>query len=81
MADKSAAEAFFLEGMTKAMHQLATKTHPAFPVTIYYAFRQTETDDEEGTVSSGWDTFLDAVIQAGFESVALGRCEPSTRET
>lgn len=35
-------------------------------MTIYYAFRQSETTDEEGTVSTGWETFIDAVIHAGF---------------
>ncbi len=63
---KEKAEAFFLNGMTRAMHRLAGQAHPAFPVTIYYAFKQSETDDEEGTSSTGWDTFLDAVIRAGF---------------
>lgn len=59
------AEAFFLDGMTRAMHRLAEQAHPAFPVTIYYAFKQSETESE-GTTSTGWVTFLDAVIQAGF---------------
>ena len=63
---KEKAEAFFLAGMTQAMHRLAEQTHPAFPVTIYYAFRQAETDRELGTASTGWDIFLDAVIRAGF---------------
>ena len=63
---KEKAEAFFLDGMTHAMHRLAEQAHPGFPVTIYYAFKQAETDDEEGTSSTGWDTFLDAVIHAGF---------------
>ncbi len=60
------AEAFFLDGMTKAMRRLAEQAHPAFPVTIYYAFKQTESDDDEGTTNTGWDTFLEAVIRAGF---------------
>ena len=64
--DKAAAEAFFLDGMTHAMHRLAEQTHRAFPVTIYYAFKQAETDDDRGTASTGWDTFLGAVIRAGF---------------
>lgn len=63
---KEKAEAFFLGGMTLAMRRLAEKAHPAFPVTIYYAFKQSESDNEAGTVSTGWDTFLDALIQAGF---------------
>lgn len=63
---KEKAELFFLEGMTNAMHRLAEQAHPAFPVTIYYAFKQSETQKEEGTASTGWETFLDAVIRAGF---------------
>ena len=62
------AEAFFLDGMTKAMHQIATQSHPAAPVTIYYAFKQSETE-VEGTGSTGWETFLDAVLRAGFAVV------------
>ena len=60
------AEIFFLDGMTQAMHRLAEQTHPAFPITIYYAFKQSETDSKDGTASTGWETFLDAVIRAGF---------------
>jgi putative DNA methylase len=63
---KEKAEAFFLDGMTQAMHRLAEQAHPAFPVTIYYAFKQSETETAEGTSSTGWETFLDAVIRAGF---------------
>nr|WP_284352184.1 DUF1156 domain-containing protein [Roseisolibacter agri] len=63
---KDGAERFFLAGMTKAMQRLAESAHPAFPVTIYYAFKQAETEDEAGTASTGWETFLDAVIRAGF---------------
>jgi len=63
---KSHAEKFFLAGMTQAMHRLADQAHPAFPVTIYYAFKQTETD-EGATSSTGWVTFLDAVLRSGFQ--------------
>lgn len=63
---KDKAEAFFLDGMTRAIHNLAEQAHPAFPVTIYYAFKQAETKGDAGTSSTGWETFLDAVIRAGF---------------
>jgi putative DNA methylase len=63
---KEKAECFFLDGMTQAMHRLAEQAHPVFPVTIYYAFKQAESDDDAGTASTGWDTFLAAVIEAGF---------------
>ena len=63
---KSEAEAFFLSGMTEALHNVSQQAHPAFPVTIYYAFKQSDTDEEDATSSSGWVTFLDAVLRAGF---------------
>ncbi|PJB39411.1 MAG: hypothetical protein CO108_17320, partial [Deltaproteobacteria bacterium CG_4_9_14_3_um_filter_63_12] len=63
---KEKAETFFLDGMTQAMHRLTEQAHPAFPVTIYYAFKQTESDGGDGTTNTGWDTFLAAVIEAGF---------------
>ncbi len=63
---KEKAEAFFLDGMTRAIRRLAEQAHPAFPVSIYYAFKQSETGSESGTSSTGWETFLDAVIRAGF---------------
>jgi len=62
---KDGAERFFLNGMTQAMHNIAELAHGAFPVTIYYAFKQSETKDA-GTSSTGWETFLAAVIRAGF---------------
>ena len=64
--DKKKAEAFFIAGMTEAMRRLAEQAHPGFPVTIYYAFKQSEKKGDEGTSSTGWETFLDAVIEAGF---------------
>lgn len=63
---KAAAEQFFLEGMTGAMTRLCEQSHPAFPVTIYYAFKQSETTDSGGQASTGWETFLEAVIRSGF---------------
>ena len=60
------AEAFFLDGMTQAMQRLASQAHPSTPVTIYYAFKQAETQRAEGTSSTGWETFLDAVVRSGF---------------
>lgn len=62
---KERAEQFFLAGMTEAMRRLATESHPSSPVTIYYAFKQSDTSDD-GTNSTGWETFLAAVINSGF---------------
>ena len=51
--------------MTQAIHNVAVQAHSAFPITIYYAFKQSETK-EDSTTSTGWVTFLEAVIKAGF---------------
>ena len=63
---KDGAEAFFMKGMTEAMHRLAELSHVGLPVTIYYAYKQSETDSDSGTSSTGWETFLEAVVAAGF---------------
>lgn len=63
---KAAAEKFFLDGMTAAMQRLVEGAHPSIPTTIFYAFKQSETDVSEGTVSTGWETFLESLIRAGF---------------
>jgi len=75
------AEAFFMDGMTRAMHRLAEQAHPAFLITIYYAFKQSEKKGDTGTASTGWETFLDAVIRAGFAVTGTWpmRTEGSTR--
>ncbi len=65
--NKQKAEVFFLEGMTGAMRSLAEQSHPAAPVTIYYAFKQSDTKSDSGTSSTGWETFLEAVNRAGLQ--------------
>lgn len=63
---KSGAEVFFIDGMRRAMECIAEQAHPAFPITIYYAFKQAEGDENEGVASTGWETFLEAVLAAGL---------------
>ena len=63
---KEKAEKFFLDGMTQAIQRLAKQVHPAFPVTIYYAFKQAETKGGSGSASTGWETFLEAVMKSGL---------------
>ena len=60
------AETFFLNGMTQVVNRLAGQSHSAFPVTIYYAFKQSASKSSTGTASTGWETFLEAVVRAGF---------------
>ncbi|WP_136646566.1 DUF1156 domain-containing protein [Tabrizicola sp. YIM 78059] len=62
---KDKAEAFFLDGMKLAVRNMAEQSDPSFPTAIYYAFKQSEID-EEGVMSTGWATFVQAIIDAGF---------------
>ncbi|MBE2203056.1 MAG: DUF1156 domain-containing protein [Chthoniobacterales bacterium] len=64
---KEKAEQFFLVGMTKAMRSLATQGHASYPITIYYAFKQSDTESESGTSSTGWETFLEAVHRSDLQ--------------
>jgi putative DNA methylase len=59
------AERFFSSGMELALSNMANCTHPVYPVTIYYAFKQTSTKNED-TASIGWESFLSSVIHSGF---------------
>ena len=61
------AESFFMSGMAQALGRLSLKTPRSIPTTLYYAFKQSENKDDRGFASTGWETFLDAVIRSGFE--------------
>ena len=60
------AEKFFLSGMREVMLRINELSHPGFPITIYYAFKQAESTNSGGVSSTGWDAFLDALIKSGF---------------
>ena len=62
---KEAAEKFFMDGMGKALANMHLSGADAFPVTIYYAFKQSEVA-KEGLTSPGWATFLQGVVDAGY---------------
>ncbi|MBP2238678.1 putative DNA methylase [Sinorhizobium kostiense] len=59
-----AAEEFFMLGMRNAISRLA-KGNSAYPITIYYAFKQQE-QSQIGITSAGWASFLQAIIDAGL---------------
>lgn len=59
------AKSFFEDGMLSACKQMYRYAQEDVPVTIYYAYKQSDTDDR-GTASSGWETMLGAIVNAGF---------------
>lgn len=61
------AKAFFEDGMATACRQIYLSASDDIPVTIYYAYKQSDSNETtEGQASSGWETMLSAIIQAGF---------------
>ncbi len=77
---KSKAQEFFETGLSKAFARMRAAQHPDHPLTVYYAFKQAESEAEEDeeaqigdngnsakvTASTGWETMLEGLIQAGF---------------
>ncbi|MBN1449253.1 MAG: DUF1156 domain-containing protein, partial [Bacteroidetes bacterium] len=62
---REAAEMFFLDGMKHALMGIATQSHRGTPVTLYYAFKQSETNGDI-TSSTGWETFLEAIMESNL---------------
>ena len=61
------AKSFFEDGMLSACKQMYQYSREDIPVTIYYAYKQNDTDVATNkTASSGWETMLSAVVNAGF---------------
>ena len=74
---KQQAEQFFENGLQQVFRNLRQATQPAFPVTVYYAFKQSEKDEDrsdpeqtaflDARTSTGWETMLTGLIENGFE--------------
>lgn len=62
---KARAKEFFETGLRRVLGRLQEMQDPRFPLTIYYAFKQSE-DEEESVASTGWETMLEAVMGAGL---------------
>ena len=80
--DRESAEAFFLSGMSRAVSRISKQAHPCLPISIYYAFKQSESRDETGVASTGWETFLAALIRSGLTITGTWplRTEMGTRQ-
>ena len=66
---KEKAELFFLDGMKNVISRFSQSSSPNFPISIYYAFKQSELKKGE-LISTGWVTFLEAIISSGFSIIS-----------
>jgi len=66
------AKRFFEQGLRKVFDRVRNTSHEDYPFTVYYAFKQAESDDDgeevqqSGIASTGWETMLEGLIQSGF---------------
>jgi putative DNA methylase len=73
--DRQRAQEFFETGLRTAFGRMRGVAHPSYPLTVYYAFKQTEADDDDEdeepgssvAVSTGWETMLEGLIRTGFQ--------------
>lgn len=71
---KEQAKQYFENGLKDVFSEIYKITHPDYPFTVQYAFKQTESDEDEDSsenessavASTGWETMLEALIQSGF---------------
>jgi putative DNA methylase len=85
--NKEKAKVFFEEGMLKAFQKMRETVNHDFPLTVYYAYKQSENEEDEKTrnsetASSGWETMLKAIIKSGFSITGTWplRTEMRTRQ-
>jgi putative DNA methylase len=66
---KQGAKRFFEEGFREVFRRARETASPDFPITVYYAFKQSQSSDD-GEVSSGWETLLDGMVKSGWQITA-----------
>ncbi|MEW6579886.1 MAG: hypothetical protein AB1435_11910 [Chloroflexota bacterium] len=70
--DKNAADQHFEKGLEQAFVNMRHMVHPHYPLTVYYAFKQTESEADDETENgrivsnTGWEKMLEGVTRSGF---------------
>ncbi len=64
------AERYFETGFTEVFRKICEGTQHAYPITVFYAFKQAESDEDGQLASTGWETLLEGMIQAGWTITA-----------
>jgi putative DNA methylase len=84
---KERAQDFFESGLQNAFQRMGEAQNSDFPLPIFYAFKQSESEDDEDegpsltVASTGWETMLDGLLTSGFQVTGTWpmRSELSTR--
>lgn len=77
---KAGAKEFFENGFREVFAHARSTADCDYPITVYYAFKQSESDDT-GDASTGWETLLEGMIRSGWEITSTWplRTETSSR--
>jgi putative DNA methylase len=70
--DRQKAQGFFEAGLGAAFERMRREGHPDYPLTVYYAFKQAESDGDgvaAQVASTGWETMLTGLLRSGFAVV------------
>ena len=86
--DKERAKVHFEDGFSEAFSAIKRNSDPDYPITIYYAFKQAESDEEDenggnNSASTGWETMLEGLIRNDYSIIGTWpmRSELSNRPT
>ncbi len=63
---KNEAKEFFEQGLAKVFVQMYRVQHPDYPLTLFYAFKQAESQGDGEVASTGWETMLTGLLRSGF---------------
>ena len=66
---KDGARDFFEDGFRTVFANARRSANPDYPITVYYAFKQSETS-VDGRTSTGWSTILEGMIRSGWSITA-----------
>ncbi|MBU1746749.1 MAG: DUF1156 domain-containing protein [Chloroflexi bacterium] len=70
LGGREEANEYFERGMKQVFSKMCRAIKPGYPLSVFYAFKQSETQSDEGAASTGWETMLEALIQSGFVILA-----------
>jgi putative DNA methylase len=67
---KGEAERFFEAGFSSVFQRICEGAPRDFPITVFYAFKQSEIQEDGDHASTGWETLLEGMIGAGWSVTA-----------
>ena len=60
------AEQVLRRWLHQVFRRICEVTPSGFPITVFYAFKQAENDDDGGHASTGWETLLEGMLKSGW---------------